>query len=156
MGRPLEPQTRLWVGLAASLLLAGYTGYKLSNMARLRGWLGHVRVERQPIVHKAREDGENGPGCWLSFTERDPLSMGNHRANIDCEVWKTLPEGAMIDVRYLEGDDEPHPVPGAIYDSDGNFHFDEGLLGVELAAAATCGFLLWRRRRRFDVAGPLH
>jgi hypothetical protein len=147
---------RLWAVFVGALLLTGFTTWKLSNMARLRGWLGHVRVEHQTVVRKAKERDSHGTACWLSFTGRDPLSMGNHRANIDCDVWATLPEGSPIDVRYLDGDDEPHPVAGAIWDSDGNFQLDEGLLVIELGTALVCGVLLWRRRRRFDVAPPLH
>ncbi|HZS40807.1 MAG TPA: hypothetical protein VFF06_28435 [Polyangia bacterium] len=145
------PTLIFWVLAAACPLLVAFTSHKLYDMARLRGWIGAVRVERQVVRGKAQIEGEHGPVCWVSWTERAPTLPGNHRSNVECDRWRRLQIGAPIEVLYLPDpdgeDDHPYLRDGGIYASDGNFAFDLALLALELGGCVYFALRLVRRKR---------
>jgi hypothetical protein len=146
-----RPGLLFWVLAVSCPLLFAFTSHKLYQMARLRGWVGHLRVEHKTVHAFWTQDASNGRTCWVSWTNEDVTASGPHRTNMDCEHREHLKVGDPIEILYLPSEDGPGDTPylrnGDIYSSDGNFQFDLGLLILELAGCAyfVTRLIRWRK-----------
>ena len=137
-----------YVFIAIGLLLAaGVTIPKLYRMAQIRGFIGGAVTEEKVItrVWHQTPDGQNGKNIyWISWTADDIKKKGDHRINVEKELFERIKVNDKVPFVKIPGESELY-LPNGIYASTGNFIFDGALLFIELGAVVY-GLLLFRKK----------
>lgn len=142
-----------FVGIAAFVWLAYFTGTKLVKMAQIRGFISGPAPESNVVTAMASEPGVYAHTFWLAWNGADVRVPGRQRINLSEDVWKTYKVGDRIEIFHFRGDPLPYHRKD-IFADNGNFVFDGVLLSVWLIGIATLSVFQVRHYRR-KIPPPL-
>ncbi len=136
--------------LVVSLGLAfGVTAPKLYKMSQIRGWVPGATSRQETITQKWHQTSAEHPRgrdtYWIAWSDVEIRTVGDHRLNVEGDMWDGFEVGDQIDVVRLPGDRWPYTRDG-IFASAGNIAFDCILLLAEIGVAVTMVIGLFRDR----------
>lgn len=137
--------------LMVSLGLAfGVTVPKLYKMAQIKAWIPGATTRQETITQKWHQTPEEHRRrrnvYWIAWSDTEIRDVGDHRLNVDEEVWDKLAVGDQIEVVRLPNDPWPY-LRNDVFTSTGNFVFDFILLVAEIGVAVGMAVGLVRDRR---------
>ncbi|MBC8139415.1 MAG: hypothetical protein H8F28_26355 [Fibrella sp.] len=129
--------------LLVCVALALITIPKIYTMSAIKGWVPGSKTQTFRVTQKLQTGEGLDPVYWISWTQDDIRSRGNHRTNLVHDRWTAIRIGDPIDIITVGSDPAPY-VHDDIFVDPGNFVFDFVLLAIE----ATGIFLVVRAFRR--------
>ncbi|HEY9062227.1 MAG TPA: hypothetical protein VIO64_17265 [Pseudobacteroides sp.] len=141
---------RIAIIIFAGFLALGVTGPKLIKMAQIKGWVTGAEIKVEEITQKWNQTPDIHPSgrntFWISWGNQDISVRGNHRTNVEKEIWDSINIGDKIELVYVPGDTSAYLKDG-IFVGPGNFIFDIVLLLGELTTVFIFIIQLIKSRR---------
>ncbi len=135
-----------FAGFLVFIGLTCFTGGKLVDMAKIRGWIDGTSENVFYISDKyIHSGGHNGDTYLISWTNDAIKTQGPHRIKIEKFQWENVVIGDPIKIVKLRGDDTPYLRDG-IYASNSNFIFE---IMLELLWITSLIYMLMLPRNRF-------